>query len=430
LLLFLWETLFHMLGINFFKELFEEPIFVYPVTSLAFGCAIHLVGSVDRFITMVLEQILNVLKWLATVAGAILALFTVALAFNLPGLVFTGHKAIGVSWLLWLLAVMVLLLNAAYRDGSVTQPYPKWVARGLRWAVPFMSIVALTAMYALIIRIRHYGVSVERFWALVVAGMALVYSLGYPLASIRSRVWLGGIAAVNVKAALLLIAVIGLSLTPVLSPYRLAADSQFDLVKREGAAALRKGGRNGSQDSPLFYLRFEAGAYGRSRLEQLAKLQTGPDSEAIRSAANVALQRKSRWESDSVVDARTLLANLRIFPSGRTLGKELIDALIAESTGPGKLFRLQQSVGDSAGVFIDLNGDQTDEFVLLTRFSGSVYANRQGQWIDVGTISSFAAGNVDFTKLTGELEKGDFAASKSKWDDLTIGGRSYPIQPK
>lgn len=37
-----------MLGIRFFKELFQEPIFVYPVTSLTFGIALYLIGSLDR----------------------------------------------------------------------------------------------------------------------------------------------------------------------------------------------------------------------------------------------------------------------------------------------------------------------------------------------------------------------------------------------
>jgi hypothetical protein len=434
LLLFLWQTLFHMLGINFFRELFEEPIFVYPVTSLAFGCAVHLVGAVERFITVVLEQILNVLKWLATIAGAILALFTIALAFNLPDLVFTGHKAIGVSWLLWLLAVMVLLLNAAYRDGSVILPYPKWVARGLHWAVPFMSVVAVTALYALTVRARHYGLSVERFWAFVVAGMALVYSLGYPLASIRSRVWLGGIAAVNIRAALLLIVVISLSLTPILSPYRLAADSQFDLVKREGAAALRKGERNVfPQDSPLLYLRFETGSYGRLRLEQLSRVQSGPDAEAIRNAASAELQKQSRWASSLQNDIPSLLAKLKIFPAGRTLDKSLIDAVAAKNAGSGEFYSLQQFPESAFGIFVDLNGDQTEEFVLLMRYSGLVFANRGGRWVRVATLFNPVAGGGKewlLDSAAGEMEKGNIAATKPQWNDLTIGAQTFHVQPK
>ncbi len=176
---FLWQMLFHMLGIDYFRELFEEPIFVYPVTALTFGCALYLIGSIERLTAVVLEQILNVLKWLGLLAGVILAFFTIALVFKLPGLLFTGQKAIGAAWLLWLTAVVVLLLNAAYRDGSVPQPYPKWIAQFLRVVVPLTVIISLTAVYALWMRSRHYGLTVERVWAFVVAGAALLYSVGY-----------------------------------------------------------------------------------------------------------------------------------------------------------------------------------------------------------------------------------------------------------
>src|SRR5271170_2472713 len=208
LLLFLWQTLFHMLGIDFFRELFEEPIFVYPVTSLAFGCALHLIGSIERLTSVVLEQLLNVLKWLALLAGVILAFFTIALVFKLPGLLFTGQKAIGAVWLLWLLAVVVLLLNAAYRDGSVAQPYPKWIAQFLRVIVPLTVIISLTALYALLTRTWYYGLTVERVWAFVVAGAALLYSAGYSISAFGRGAWLAGIARVNIIVALALIAVI------------------------------------------------------------------------------------------------------------------------------------------------------------------------------------------------------------------------------
>lgn len=106
------------------------------VGALRAGCALHLIGSIDGLVSAVLEQLLNVLKWLATVAGALLVLFTLALLTKLPGLVFSGRHAIGADWLLWLVAVIVLFLNAAYRDGRVDRPYPRWIAQAFRFAVP------------------------------------------------------------------------------------------------------------------------------------------------------------------------------------------------------------------------------------------------------------------------------------------------------
>ena len=179
LLLFLWASLFHMLGINYFKELFSEPIFAYPVTSLVFGIALHLIGSIERWITVVLEQILNLLKWLAVVTGLILVLFSIALIVKLPVVVFTGQRAIGAAWLLWLVAVVVLFLNAAYRDGSVENPYPSLIGRILKWTVPLTIICAITAVYALVVRTQNYGLTVDRIWAFVVAGSALIHAVGY-----------------------------------------------------------------------------------------------------------------------------------------------------------------------------------------------------------------------------------------------------------
>jgi hypothetical protein len=92
LLLELWQALFAMLEIEFFRKLFEEPIFVYPVTAITFGLALHLIGSIERLTSVILEQLLNVLKWLALVAGSLLALFTVALMLRLSGLISSGQR--------------------------------------------------------------------------------------------------------------------------------------------------------------------------------------------------------------------------------------------------------------------------------------------------------------------------------------------------
>jgi hypothetical protein len=442
LLLFLWQMLFHLLKIDYFRELFEEPIFIYPVTALTFGCAMHLIGSITQLTSVVLEQLLNVLKWLATIAAAILTLFTVALVLNLPGLLFTGQKAIDATWLLWLVAVMVLLLNAAYRDGTVVQPYPKWVARCLRAAVPLMVIIALTALYALTVRSRHYGLTVERVWAFVVAGAALLYSVGYSIAVFRKGAWLGAIARVNVIVAVALIVIISAALTPLLSPYRLAANSQFKLVQERGLnaieppAASRARTQAFGQNSPLRYLRFDAGKYGRAKLKELADSYAGADADAIRHAATAMLAQTTRYDSIAAVDAAAVLAKLRIYPAGRTLDQNLTDTLITDLGSRGGDLRLQMSSGAvSAGVFIDLNDDKIDEFVFLTPYGGRAYENRRGKWIYVGNVflrsTDFGKGALDFPgaarDLIDDLTKGNVSARPAKWYDLVVGKHEYRI---
>jgi hypothetical protein len=165
LLLFLWQKLFGILGITYFTDLFQEPLFIYPVTALTFGIALHLIGSIDQLTSAVLEQVLNVLKWLTLLAATILLLFSVALIFRTSELVFTGKHVISATWLLWLTAVVVLLINAAYRDGSVASPYPRVIAQFLRVVIPMTVLVSLTALYALVVRTLNYGITVERVGA-------------------------------------------------------------------------------------------------------------------------------------------------------------------------------------------------------------------------------------------------------------------------
>jgi hypothetical protein len=435
LLLLLWQTLFHMLGLNFFRELFEEPLFVYPVTSLAFGCALHLIGSLERLTSVVLEQLLNVLKWLGLLAGVILACFTVALALKLPGLLFTGQKAIGAAWLLWLTAVVVLLLNAAYRDGSVSQAYPRWMAQFMRVVVPFTVVVSSTALYAVLLRSRHYGLTVERVWAFVVGGAALLYSVGYAISAFGKGPWFGGIARVNVSVAIALMAVICAALTPLLSPYRLAAYSQYRLVLDRGAQAPE--GKDAAQPGPgtntaMHYLRFDSGMYGEEKLKLLAQLDSGADAENTRRAAKILLSQKLRWERPSATDFHDALASLRVFPAGRVLDADLVNKLNADLGTMGVSFAFQGFEKRTVGVFIDLNGDKSDEFVLLTPYRGLVYEKQSDHWAQAAIVLPMSSSQpeLDFNRaIIDELAKGNVSAVTPKWNELSIGGHVLRVNP-
>jgi hypothetical protein len=429
LILFLWQSLFHMLGIGFFRELFREPSFIYPVTSIAFGCALHLIGSIDRLVAAVLEQILNVLKWLALLAGALLALFTVALLPRLPGLMFTGQKAIGAAWLLWLVAVMVLLVNAAYRDGSVERPYPRWIAFALRLIVPLTVIVSLTAIYALGVRTAHYGLTVGRVWALIVAGAALAYSCGYAVAALGRGVWFAHIARVNVLVAVALIVVIGAALTPLLSPYRLAAASQYALALAPPASDAE----SPQGETPFHYLRFSAGRYGRERLRQLAQLNTGPNAGRVRELATAALGQQSRWQDEpmSSVDVAQIVKTLPVYPAGRTLDATLSTALVAELRKPENRYLCQTATRHSlAGLYVDLKGDGQEEFVLLTGWAagGLLFEAHAGQWRVAGRVRASPAASGPFPGVLAELDKGNIAPRAPPWKDLWVGSRQFKVE--
>ena len=426
LLLSLWQTLFRMLGMEFFHELFGKPIFIYPVTSIVFGTAVHLIGSIDRVVSTVLEQILNVFKWLGVVTGALLALFTVALVIKLPGLLFTGHHAIGAAMLLWLVAVVVLFLNAAYRDGTSVRPYPKWLALSLRLVVPLTTVVTLTACYALYVRAQHYGLTVERVWAFIVAGAALIYSVGYALAAFNRGAWFGGMARVNVLVALCLVAVLGLALTPVLSPYRLAADSQYHQVL---AGHFETDLSPSGITSSFHYLRFDSGVYGRDRLEQLSRRQRGADAARIRELASAALRASGPWQAMPTQSSADLISQLRVFPAGRTLDAALSRRLRADLQDAQGAAGCRPRPGQQlVGFFIDLDGDGIDEFIVWNPCLGTLYQRRQDIWLPIGTLVGPTV--IEGRALELQLSKGEVTTTKPHWQELWIGKQRLWVAPK
>lgn len=425
LLLFLWQTLFGLLGIRFFAELFEAPIFIYPVTALAFGIALHLIGSIERLTLAILGQLLSVLKWLAVVAGFILVIFSMALAVKLPGMLATGERAISAAWLLWLVAVVVLLLNAAYRDGSDPQPYPAWLGRALRIAVPLMLLVSLTALYALVVRTRQYGLTVERVWAFVVAGSALLYSVGYGGAALGRAHWMQGMARVNVLASVALMTVLVLMLTPALSPYRLAADSQFAMALQPAAPA---GGeyRYGSYP-PVPYLRFAGGGYGLARLKALASLEAHPDAARLRQEATAALGERYEWDP-GLAGLKEGLDTLVIYPAGRALEPELRAVIEAHAvkSGGGWLALPGRKPGTGAGLYLDLNSDGAGEFVLLFPGGRQLYARSDNSWRFVGVLGGEGLRDA-WPAVTRDLAAGRVSTATPPWNDLLIGDRRLRI---
>jgi hypothetical protein len=417
LLLLLWQELFRMLGLNFFRELFQRPMFIYPVTSLVFGVALHLIGSVERLTNVLLEQLLNVLKWLAMVAGVLLVVFTLALILKLPGMISSQDRPINAAWLLWLLACLVLLINAAYRDGSVTQPYPRLVGWALRCAIPLTVVIALTAAYAIGIRINRYGFTVERVWACVVALAGLAYAIGYSLASRDKGIWMEGVGRVNVYVAVALICVLMLALTPALSPYRIAAVSQFHLVTFSDKSR---------ENDALRYLRFESGRYGVERLQQLARIKAGESDSMLAQDAQRVLALKQRWEGYTQARQDTL-DKLKAYPSGTTIDVRLLEKLHDDFASPAaRLPYVLDATEHPMGLFLDMNGDDVQEFILMGANQSLLYQKQGESWQFVGALSPLNyPANAD---MATQIQSGDFSAEAPRWRELRIGQRRFRLQ--
>ena len=306
---------------------------------------------------------MGLLKWLAPLAGLIVILFAIALLPRLPELFSSGERVINSSILLMLVAVTLLLINAAYRDGTVDPGYGKWIAQALRIVPPLLVVVAATALFSIIIRMNELGLTPARYWGAITASFALLYALGYSIASLRSGTWFASLNRVNPLLAVVLFGNLLISVTPLIDPLRLSVASQLSRALQADSPATR--------DGALRYLRFDAGNLGRDTLAAIAAGEYSADP-TLRAAASLVSTLDSKRTPISADPAATperyaaWRQTLRVLPQGRTISADLEAAL-------EKQFELWASEMDpQAGapppqlLFLDIDADGIEEAMLMS----------------------------------------------------------------
>jgi hypothetical protein len=366
LLLVLWAALFETLGNDFFQTLFSDPRFVYPATTLAFATATQIIGSSDRFIDGVLDQLLGLMKWLLPLAGLIVIAFSLALLPRLPALLGSGERVINSAALLALIAVTLLLFNAAYRDGDLDPGYGRWLQQALRVVPPLLVLIALTALYSVSVRLADLGLTPARYWGLVTAIFAVLYAVGYAYASLRTGPWLGAISRVNFGVSVMLLATLLISLTPLADPLRLSVASQ---LKRALAASSAE-----ARASALQFLRFDSSERGRDVLNAIVRGEISADqpasAAALRDEARLVAALESKKSPPEVDPAATPAryaawrSTLRVIPAETPISASLEAAIREEFSQSASLLDAGGNAPAPQLVFIGLDGDGSPDALL------------------------------------------------------------------
>jgi len=446
ILLRLGLELFDMIGIHSPKALFsEDPRLSVLVAAIVYGVGFHMAGSADRLLLALRQQVLTLLKWLALVATLILVLFTVALVIRAPSLIAEHKHVVRASWLLWLTIITVYVYNAAYQDGRNPEPYPAVAGKILRFAAPLLTLISGMALYALIVRVNAYGLTVARIWALVVALIALSYAMTYTWAALRPGPWMGGMGHANVGVALVLLAALALMLSPALPPERLASRSMAWHLANDPRAITAE---------TLRALRFESGVYGIEQLRSLASARTGNPVLRTLATSTLAAQRPYPWRDIATpkVDADALV--FETFPRGSLVDEELRTVIASgmsayvppyarqevdpESQPTPKLDANGNLLIRSAectakapcpALFVDLDNDRHPEVVAF--YSGFPHAFRQQDthWtlLVITPANSTPCRNCSDARLMGELRAGHFQTLEPVWKRLEIGGQRWVV---
>lgn len=422
LLLLLWMKLFELVEVGFFERLFTDSRFAIPATTLAFAAALGVIDSVERLHVALRQQILTLFKWLAVLALLILALFSVAVVFRTPALFAQQERTVAAAWLLWLIAITVYLLNAAYQDGEGPAPYPAWLANLSRAIVPLLLVIAVLAGYALMVRVFEYGLTVERVWGVLVGVLALVYAGGYAWAAARRGPWMAGIGVVNVSAAVLLIVALTLMLSPVLSPHRLTAADQYGRALAGASIPAQQGGGLRGMDSFGVLASF-SGRYGRDRLRQLEKIADVKGADVIRQRARDA--RKGLGREGAVFPQGAESLSIEVLPVGTTL-----DAATRKSLWEAGLFECSERAAPCPVLTIDLDEDGSAE-LLVFRKSGVSAFTRDGDVLKPLDVSSDGGKlQPDVAALREAVREGRVELAPARWRSLRIEGRQLDFSSR
>ncbi len=410
-LLWLWAELFDLVGVQVFEELFREPAFVYPVTSVTFGYAVALAQSRESFVLLFRRHLFGVLAWLLPLVALIASAFLLTLpGTGLAPLWKTGHATF---LMLWLQVFLLFFFNAAYQDGGQPPSYPRWLQVALRASALAVPVYASLSAYSLSLRIVQHGLSVDRIWAALFIAVVALYGIGYLFAAFRDGPWMGAIGRVNIAMAWVMVGLIAVVNSPLLEPKRLATVDQMSRLLD---------GRVPAAKFDYDYLRFSLGVYGDRALRQLAAGLPGHREAAeIKRLASASLAKARRW--DQVEPPVDLAAHIEVLPSGASLDPDLVTYFRQQADSSAGAGPVCLRVARVACVMLvaDLDGDGVSEVASVSGFPMNVYARTATGWRRVGELRSEAYAWDQ--RWLDSVRAHPPRVTPSRWHTLEIGGR-------
>ena len=428
LLLWLWASLFALVNIDFFKDLFSVYWFALPFSGLAGGTSLAIIRRHARIVQSIRDLALALFAVMAPVLAAAGMLFLAALPFTgLAPLWDTGY-ATGV--LLTVAFGTVFLVNAVIRDGTGGAP-PRFVTVLLGIQLVFGPVFAGLAIYATALRVGQYGLTPERIYGLVFGICAVLWAGAYAYAAIRWRsAWPDAVRRYNPGLASATALVALATLTPLLDPYGLSASNQYQRLAS---------GRVAPAEFDLGVLKFRLGAPGRAVLERIRTDRSLPQRDVLdRNLAIVdASTRYWRWRRDLKRQrafggaSENAFASFILWPADRQPDPGLRQFLLASKHDYlAKCARKKPAT--CALLAADLIGDGKTEYVFAcrqSRYTVQFYGFRR----DGDSWSQF-----DQWRLNGapaadswdSIERGAVDIVAPGHRVLSLGGRAILLAPR
>ncbi|MDU9003388.1 DUF4153 domain-containing protein [Sedimentitalea todarodis] len=318
LIAFLSDALLELVDIEVIDSFLRPGWVRFGLSGAVLGLGLAVVQELRH--TLSPYPLLRLLRLLVPLVLVVVSVFLLAVPLRGLDRLFGEFSAGGT--LLGAAAVAVSLISMALdRDDRMAVQ-----TRGLRSATQVLAVLMplLTALtvWAVITRVRQYGWTPDRIMAMTVALFLLTYGMAYCGAVLLRGGWMSRIRQINVAMAVLVIAVAGLWMTPVLDVYRISTASQVSRFET---------GRTTMDQLALWPLAHEWGRAGKSGLAALQSTADTSDSTgliqrivAVREATNRYQFEQQVQHRDLPERAAELLELLPIRPAGAVLDAETL----------------------------------------------------------------------------------------------------------
>lgn len=418
-LLWLCATLFTLLRVDFFQQLFQQPAFLALATGLLAGFGLLLGRTQHRAIQITRQVLFAVGRGLLPLLAVIALLFVSALPFT--GLAPLWGTRSAASLLLAMAILLIAFANAVYQHDGDTAVYPRWVRRLVDAGLLTLPVYAALALYAIGLRLSQHGLTVERFWGLATALLICGYAVGYALAVLQRRGrWLHWLEPVNRWMCGLVLAVAVLGCSPLLDPMRLTLASQ---LPRLGAQPDQITGGDASM------LRYELGIRGVRALRELQQQPGVIADPHARSVLAEALPRPS-WGHDVPAPSAPrsldqLHARIIVVKGSAAPAPDWWQALLQSRAISAD--RCLDRDEECLAVRRDLDHDGQDE-VLLCRISPYVppdcalHVLQDGSWRSAGSVSFPRHSSAEAQTLTRALREGRLETRPPRWPEMRLLG--------
>lgn len=416
-ILFLWSSLFDIIGIQFFEDLFfETDWFRWAFGGLILGLGVAIARGRPALLQASLRIVLTLFKYLSVGLAFVILLFIFALPFT--GLEkfwstgFAGLLLIAVTF------VMILFQNAVIQNSDDdADGYGRYLAYLIMGTNVILPVLAGLAILALNERITQYGITPERYYAGILSILALAYAIAYALSVLlRRQHWASGVRTSNrILAAAVTIVAVVIHL-PYVNAFEVSARNQVDRLI-SGKVAI--------EEFDFAFLKHRLGQPGEAGIERLRSTIANADTYIDNTDA--ARQQKLARALDSGLGN---IPNAFAFhPSQTDLINRFFDAQFRQHDG-SLPYHLERCITDwtegespACGLIqIDLTKDGLDDVILVSdlKYNWVFIQEEDGDW-RIGNNIGLADENTSLTDILALLREGSIETIAPIQQDIRIG---------